>query len=73
MRLSGKRVRCLESKLPDLNHRPSPWLTEDDPRRPLEPLVRPGQTVAVVSQLLPCTLYNSQQTCLDAIGSQQCP
>jgi hypothetical protein len=40
MRLSGKRMRCRQSKLLYLNHRLPPWLNEDDPRSPLEPLVR---------------------------------
>ena len=31
IRLSGKRVRCLQSKLLNLDHRLPPYLSEDDP------------------------------------------
>lgn len=32
MGLNGKRVGCLQSKLPYFNHRLPPWLTGDAPR-----------------------------------------
>jgi hypothetical protein len=40
MRLSGKRMRCTETKLIYFHHRFPPTINEDEPRRPLEPFVR---------------------------------
>jgi hypothetical protein len=39
-RLSGKRMRCPETKLLYFHHRFPPTINEDEPRSPLEPLVR---------------------------------
>jgi hypothetical protein len=39
IRLSGKRVRCQQTKLLYLNHDHPLGLNEIDPRSPLEPLV----------------------------------
>ncbi len=40
IRLSDAGARCRQPKLIYQNHRPSPWLTDDAPRRSLKPIVR---------------------------------
>ena len=40
MRLSDAGVRRRQTELIYIDHQPSPWLTEDDAPRSLEPIVR---------------------------------
>jgi hypothetical protein len=51
MRLSDAGLRQRPTKLIYPDHRPSPWLTEDDASRSLEPIVRRSRWFKAIARL----------------------